>query len=419
MLDLQNGRVAVYLDFDNIVLSWYDRVHGRNSFSRDRQRIAEGDRDPEIVARLDAAIVNVGAIIDYASSFGTLVLTRAYADWSAPMNAEYRSQLVARAVDLVQLFPAAAYAKNGADIRLAVDAVEDMFRLEDLTHVVIVAGDSDYVPLAQRCKRLGRYVVGVGVAGSTAKSLAAACDEFATYDALPGVAPLRQGPAATGQGSERGRGGSRRASSRGESGAAAGSQSADASRGQEPTKPDGAATGDEAEKPPQGAQSGAQSAKGAAAEKSAKTARSEKSAQPQQGNDEQEPGRGSRGKGANRGRGDSAHDDLEGGVGVAAGANLDDLDDTVDSLDSESPEELDIAVTGLLIRALWLSQDRDDSGWLYSSAVKQQMRRMDPSFNEKALGFRSFSDFLKSRSDVVELEESGHERLVRLAEQSD
>ena len=43
---------------------------------------------------------------------------------------------------------------------------------------------------------------------------------------------------------------------------------------------------------------------------------------------------------------------------------------------------------------------------------------MDPSFNEKALGFRSFSDFLRSRSDVVELEESGHERLVRLADQS-
>ena len=70
------------------------------------------------------------------------------------MNADYRGQLVARAVDLVQLFPAAAYGKNGADIRLAVDTVEDMFRLPDLTHVVIVAGDSDYIALAQRCKRL-------------------------------------------------------------------------------------------------------------------------------------------------------------------------------------------------------------------------------------------------------------------------
>lgn len=188
MPDSQSARVAVYLDFDNIVMSWYDRVHGRNAYARDRARIAENAAETEIAERLAAATIDVGAIIDYAASFGTLVLTRAYADWSAPVNAEYRSQLVARAVDLVQLFPAAAYAKNGADIRLAVDAVEDMFRLPDLTHVVIVAGDSDYVPLAQRCKRLGRYVVGVGVAGSTAKSLAAACDQFDNYDALPGIA---------------------------------------------------------------------------------------------------------------------------------------------------------------------------------------------------------------------------------------
>src|SRR6187402_1611367 len=192
MPDSQNSRVAVYLDFDNIVISWYDRVHGRNSYGRDRQRIIESPEDPEIAERLTAATIDVGAIIDYAASFGTLVLTRAYADWSSPVNAIYRSQLVARAVDLVQLFPAAAYAKNGADIRLAVDTVEDMFRLPDLTHVVIVAGDSDYVPLAQRCKRLGRYVVGIGVAGSTAKSLAAACDEFEAYDSLPGIPRLSE-----------------------------------------------------------------------------------------------------------------------------------------------------------------------------------------------------------------------------------
>ena len=89
----------------------------------------------------------------------------------------------------VGVWDAAAYAKNGADIRLAVDAVEDMFRLPDLTHMVIVAGDSDYIALAQRCRRLGRYVVGVGVAGSTSRSLAAACDELVTYDALPGITP--------------------------------------------------------------------------------------------------------------------------------------------------------------------------------------------------------------------------------------
>ena len=358
MADTQNGRVAVYLDFDNIVLSWYDRVHGRNSFSRDRQRIAEDPNAPEIAERLRAAAVDVGAIIDYASSFGTLVLTRAYADWSAPVNAVYRSQLVARAVDLVQLFPAAAYAKNGADIRLAVDTVEDMFRLDDLTHVVIVAGDSDYVPLAQRCKRLGRYVVGIGVAGSTAKALTAACDEFASYDALPGVElPERPQPEPR---TRRGRG----------------SQSAQAAQ----TPAEGAAA-----EPVEAAAAGEEPAQAATAKTSGRraTQAAQAAAKP-----EEDP---------------SLEDMLE---------PFEDLDDD----DADSDPDLD--ATGLLIRALWLGQEKEDSGWLYSSAVKQQMRRMDPSFSERALGFRSFSDFLKSRSEVAELEETGHERLVRLRDQS-
>lgn len=279
------ARVAVYLDFDNIVMSWYDRVHGRNSYARDRQRIAADPADPEISARLAAATIDVGAIIDFAASFGTLVLTRAYADWSSPVNAHYRSQLVARAVDLVQLFPAAAYAKNGADIRLAVDAVEDMFRLPDSTHVVIVAGDSDYVPLAQRCRRLGRVVVGVGVAGSTAKSLAAACDEFDAYDALPGV-----------------------------------------SRPEPEKKPDAATSG--------------------------------------------------------------------------------------------SPRRKRTPVanpTGeLLERALRLEQERTDDDWVHLSAVKNLLKRMDSSFSEKALGHRSFSDFVKAHPDVAELDESTNIVRVRL-----
>ena len=288
MPDPFTPRVAVYLDFDNIVMSWYDRVHGRNSYSRDRQRISEGGAsDPEIAQRLSAATIDVGAIIDYAASFGTLVLTRAYADWSAPVNAVYRSQLVARAIDLVQLFPAAAYAKNGADIRLAVDAVEDMFRLPDLTHVVVVAGDSDYVPLAQRCKRLGRFVVGVGVAGSTAKSLAAACDQFDSYDSLPGVAA-----------------------------------------------PVTIKTTDTDAAPPSRAK------------------RTKKTAPDPSGE--------------------------------------------------------------LLSRALVLEHERTDEDWVHLSAVKNLLKRMDPSFTEKGLGHKSFSDFVKAHPTVAELDESTNIVRVRL-----
>jgi hypothetical protein len=209
----------------------------------------------------------------------------------APTSTVAREQLVGRAVDLVQLFPAAAYGKNGADIRLAVDTVEDMFRLPDLTHVVIAAGDSDYIPLAQRCKRLGRYVVGVGVAGSSSRALAAACDEFVVYDALPGV-PVPE-PAPT-------------------------------------------------------------------------------DAAPKQ--------RASRAKSA-------------------------------DEPPAPDPQK---AATDLLTRALRIGLEKDDVDWLHNSAVKAQMKRMDPSFSEKSLGFKSFSDFLRSRSDLVELDESSTTRMVRL-----
>ena len=279
-------RVAVYLDFDNIVISRYDQVNGRNSFQRDKAKGLESER-------LARARVDVGAILDFASSFGTLVLTRAYADWSAEVNAEYREQLVGRAVDLVQLFPAAAYGKNGADIRLAVDAVEDMFRLPDLTHVVIVAGDSDYIALAQRCKRLGRYVVGIGVAGSSSRSLAAACDDFVIYDALPGVPDF------------------------------------------EPAASDGEQTGTE------------------------KPRRGRKSAEP-------------------------------------------------------AAPDPQATATALLKRALQIGLEKDDVEWLHNSAVKAQMKRMDPSFSEKSLGFKSFSDFLRSRAEVVELDESSTTRMVKL-----
>ena len=176
-----------------IAISRYDQVNGRNSFQKDKAKGLDKHAD-----QLERATVYVGA---------SLTSRRRSARWCSPARTptgRRRSTPVtannwSAAQSIWCVFPAAAYGKNGADIRLAVDAVEDMFRLPDLTHVVIVAGDSDYIALAQRCKRLGRYVVGVGVAGSSSKALAAACDEFVTYDALPGVPVPEPAPKTRGQ----------------------------------------------------------------------------------------------------------------------------------------------------------------------------------------------------------------------------
>jgi hypothetical protein len=202
------SRVAVYFDFDNVVISYYDNVFGDGTWRRDdaRRHAADGGSADPIDVKLSQAAVDLGTIIDYASSFGTVALTRAYADWSLPANAAYRKQLIDLAVDLVQLFTTSGM-KNGADIRLSIDAVEDLTQHGDITHVVVVAGDSDYIPLAQRCKRMGRFVVGIGVASSTSRALVAACDEFTDYARLPGVIsptlvdkqPATTAPAATTQ----------------------------------------------------------------------------------------------------------------------------------------------------------------------------------------------------------------------------
>ena len=423
MPDSQNSRVAVYLDFDNIVISWYDRVHGRNSYGRDRQRIIETPEDPEIAERLTAATIDVGAIIDYAASFGTLVLTRAYADWSSPVNAVYRNQLVARAVDLVQLFPAAAYAKNGADIRLAVDTVEDMFRLPDLTHVVIVAGDSDYVPLAQRCRRLGRYVVGVGVAGSTAKSLAAACDEFEAYDSLPGVPrPPRAAPKEAGSRTpSRG--------SRGKGAAAAADAAAAAAETIDAPVDDAAPIDAEAPAAPstrtRGGRGRKTPAKDAAA---ADTAISSALAPDTAAADAPAPESADAPAAPAPAEVEASLIEALGPAAPPKRTNRRASSTTVAALAAapepvqvveETPEDPQETATRLLERALRLGRDKDDDAeWLHSSAVKTHMRRMDPSFSEKALGYRSFSDFVKARESIAELEETGHERLVRLREET-
>ncbi len=81
-----------------------------------------------------------------------------------------------------------------------------------------------------------------------------------------------------------------------------------------------------------------------------------------------------------------------------------------DGTGEEAVEDPQETATALLERALRLGHDKDDAEWLHSSAVKTHMRRMDPSFSEKALGYRSFSDFVKARESIAELEETGHER---------
>lgn len=343
-------RVALYFDFDNIVISRYDQLHGDGAYRKDTSRGKAPTAGTQTAGRLVTATVDIDAVLDFAATFGTIAIARAYADWSTPINASYRGQLIDRAVDLVQLFPLSA-TKNGADIRLSVDAVEDMFRIEDLTHIVIVAGDSDYVALAQKAKRLGRYVVGIGVAGGTSRALTASCDEYADYDALLTTdAAVEEDEAAAG----------------GPPAASA----PEAPKTRRATRGAGRAKATDAAAPaPAGAATAETDTPRDAAESPAASGSGRRAAPP--------PAL-------------SFSDGME-----AAPASS-----------TRNPGRL-------ILKALELLRSKNDEEWQPSGAVKNQMLRMDPSFQERKLGFGSFSDFVKSRGGVVELDEAGNRIRIR------
>lgn len=426
-------RVALYFDFDNIIISRYDQLFGDSAYRKDTGRRTTTPA-AETEKRLAAATVDLDAVLDFAATFGTIAISRAYADWSTPINASYRGALIDRAVDLVQLFPLTKGMKNGADIRLAVDAVEDMFRVEDLTHIVIVAGDSDYVALAQKAKRLGRYVVGIGVAGGTSRALTAACDEFADYDALLSTdaatsADLRAAasaePADSGEPVKAAPKRRSRAKAKPVTDAATSAEPNAEGAAAESTSADDPASADTdatAEKAPASRSSRSRSS-AAAKKKAAETAASgegssdavanasiESTPTPEpEGAAEPEKKPTTRSRRATSASIAAAAEKAaaEESANAASASSDDDLDDEPDAGATSNPRN----PGRLLVKALELMRAKNDDDWQPSGAVKSQMRRMDPSFQERKLGFGSFTDFLKSQGEVIELDESGQNRV--------
>lgn len=171
--------VALYWDFENLHASLYEAVHGEGAYS--------GKSDNRF--KVQEPLVDVDAVVTLAASYGSIAIHRAYCNWQ--YFGRYRDVLMHNAIDLVQLFPPGGSSKNGADIRLCLDAMEDLGRAPHIGTVVVVGGDSDFAPLSQKVKAAGRTLVGIAARKSTNRHWAASCHEFRYYEELvigPGAA---------------------------------------------------------------------------------------------------------------------------------------------------------------------------------------------------------------------------------------
>jgi uncharacterized protein (TIGR00288 family) len=166
-----NSLVALYWDFENLHASLTDARLGEGSYNK-----------PDGRFKSQEPLIDVQAIVELAASYGPIAINRAYCNWQ--YFGRYRDALLQGAVELIQLFSPGASAKNGADIKLCLDAVEDIGRFGHIRTIVIVGGDSDFMPVSQKIKAAGRTLVGIGARKSTNRHWAKSCHEFRYYESL-------------------------------------------------------------------------------------------------------------------------------------------------------------------------------------------------------------------------------------------
>ncbi|ADO72189.1 conserved uncharacterized protein [Stigmatella aurantiaca DW4/3-1] len=142
------SRIALFLDFENLVTN----------------------------TGISTAGFDLQPSLDRLLEKGKVVFRRAYCDWSRFSDAKGR--LHEHGVELVDVPPSTRAGKNGADMRLVIDALELCYAREHIDTFVIASGDSDFCPLAYKLRENGRTVIGLAVKESTSPLFVKACDEF-------------------------------------------------------------------------------------------------------------------------------------------------------------------------------------------------------------------------------------------------
>jgi uncharacterized LabA/DUF88 family protein len=151
-------KIAVFVDFDNIEIGVKSTLN--QSF-------------------------DIGVVLDAIKERGEVVTKVAYSDWKRA--GDYSRQLSQHAIRMVQRNLTPGGDKNGADINLALDALEMAFTHDHINAFVIVGGDSDFMTLVEKLKQYDKKVFVVGGRQFTSVVMQRNCHEFIAYENLVGT----------------------------------------------------------------------------------------------------------------------------------------------------------------------------------------------------------------------------------------
>ncbi len=148
-------KIAVFIDFDNI----------------------------EIGVKSTLGVqFDIGVVLEALKERGDVVSKIAYGDWTRA--GDYSRSLTQHATKLVQRNLTPGGDKNGADINLALDALEMAFTHGHINAYVIVGGDSDFITLVEKLKQYDKQIFVVGGRAFTSMVMQRNCHEFIAYENL-------------------------------------------------------------------------------------------------------------------------------------------------------------------------------------------------------------------------------------------
>src|SRR5579862_4967805 len=148
-------KIAVFIDFDNI------EIGVKSTLQRE---------------------FDVSIVLEALKERGEIITKIAYANWGKLENST--RQLSEYAVQMVQRDPSPRGDKNGADINLALDALEMAFTHDHINAFTIVSGDSDFIALVNKLKQYDKTVFVVGGKAFTSTILQKNCHEFISYESM-------------------------------------------------------------------------------------------------------------------------------------------------------------------------------------------------------------------------------------------
>ncbi len=161
--DNDNDQVALFIDWDNLVISNY------------------ADRG--------ASRPNIEVIVQKAQQYGTLVIARAYAEWNVMLD---RLEVYKAGVEPIyapvfhsqnDLSGQTGKGKSLADPIMVTDCIDFLHLLPQVGTYVLVTGDKDMMPVVRLAKLRGRRVVIIGP-DYVANILQQVSDEFVPYRLL-------------------------------------------------------------------------------------------------------------------------------------------------------------------------------------------------------------------------------------------